>query len=481
MIDDYCEHFALDADPFSQEIFYPAPSQIDALEALIHQLQFGDSAAVLTGGKGSGKSTLLQQLSRKLDQEVYLLVAQDFSSQEQLLQSLAEELLLPVETGMSASALEGLIASLAVEQDPSVAPVILVDDAEQLPQGAMLTLLRLAAPVKTRRALRLVLVCPPGFAEQLPAQVVPVPPMPLDEAVALLNTRLQASGYQGAPLFENARVAPWWQSADGDLSYLQQQAEDWLRERAAAPASAVSSFAAGLPASPVPLGHIIGVALLLGALGTVYIYQRDSSDNTGDTSDSRVVSLPQASRSHESSAQSSSAVLTDSAESSLAAPSDPLEAVPGTALENPQPPLVVETKEQSMEKEIPPPAELPLSEPEVETPSAPAAADSQPLRPAASDLTEDEQEILSWPAAAYTLQLLAVSTRQSAEAFSGRHTDLPLLILETRRQGKPWYVVVTGRYNTPDLARRALLDMPDKVKDAKPWPRQVGELQEEIR
>src|SRR5690606_3307524 len=121
---------------------------------------------------------------------------------------------------------------------------------ERLPPGALLTLLRLAAPVKTRRAMRLVLVSPPGFAEQLPAQRVPLQPLPLDEAVALLNARMQAAGYKDVPLFSEKLVEPWWQAADGNLVVLQRQAVHWLREQSSAPAPAVVSFTTRLPASP---------------------------------------------------------------------------------------------------------------------------------------------------------------------------------------------------------------------------------------
>src|SRR5690606_12502857 len=100
------------------------------LDELEHLLQFGESALVLFGRSGVGKTTVLRQLAQRLSSEVFILTATDFASLDLLLLTLTEELLLPVADGMSRSAMEALIADLALEQDPSVAPVILVNRAE---------------------------------------------------------------------------------------------------------------------------------------------------------------------------------------------------------------------------------------------------------------------------------------------------------------------------------------------------------------
>src|SRR5690606_30669498 len=130
-------------------------------------------------------------------------------------------LLLPVNDGMSTREMEALIGGLAREQDPSAAPVIMIDRAEALPQGAMLSLLRLAAADNGRVAIRLLLVCPEGFASDLPAKMCPVPPLSLAESVDLLNACLREAGYQGSDVFTVEQVEPWWHEAEGNLKILQ--------------------------------------------------------------------------------------------------------------------------------------------------------------------------------------------------------------------------------------------------------------------
>ncbi len=489
MIDDYRERFALSADPFAEGMFYPAPTHMAVLEALLHDLQFGIQAVVLTGAPGTGKSTLLGAAQRRLPQEVYRLEGGDFSSSEQLLLSLAEELLLPVSEDMQHTALEGLIASLALEQDPSAAPVILVDDAENLPQGAMLSLLKLAEPVKSRRALRLVLVCPPGLATQMPVQLQQMPFLPLAEACELLNYRMTSVGYTGPVLFEASRVEPWWQKADGNIARLQAQAQQWLLTEAPQILAEIPSQSqqgrfpeAKTATSPLPLVHMISAAALIGALAFFYLYRSgDENVEPKVESLSQPVEIPTIAPVVESSSAITTPDETPLPEEATSEPSK--EELPNTDVSDMDALDGVESSSisSSISSLSSAASASSVSDGANAMQEADEASSAGSLRPPESRFSADEQRLLSWPADEYTLQVLAVSRRESATAYQAQFPELPLLIVETRRQGKPWFVVVVGRYTSTDNARQHSRQLPPALREARPWPRHVGELQRALQ
>lgn len=481
MIDDYREHLGLTEDPFSDEVFYPAASHLQVMETVIHDVQFAAQAVVLTGSKGAGKSTLLTEIQRRLPQEVYRLVGDDFSSTTQLLEALAEELLLPLNAQMTQSALETLIANLAIEQDPSAAPVILVDAAEQLPPGAMLSLLKLAEPVKSRRALRLVMVCPPGLAIQMPVQLHRMPNLSLAEACALLNYRLVAAGYSGAALFEPAKVKPWWQQADGNIADLQAQAQQWLLTEAPQQTAPVTENKKARPAkvdqSPLPLVHMISAAALLGTLALFYLYRSDGSAEQQSAGATQRVEIPRSQPVAEP-----AAVVPKAPELPINVPAPEVrpQVAVTTGSEEKSSIAQVDSGASSSAKALESSASVASADSDVGLVEEQSASSDSELRPPASRFNEDEQRLLSWPGEEYTLQVLAVSRRQSAETYRAQYSDLPLLIVETQRRGSPWFVVVTGRYATSDKARQHSFQLPAAMRDAGPWPRLVGEIQREM-
>jgi len=56
-----------------------------------------------------------------------------------------------------------------------------------------------------------------------------------------------------------------------------------------------------------------------------------------------------------------------------------------------------------------------------------------------------------------------------------------LLLFRSKRQGKDWFVVVTGHYASSAKARQAGQDLSEPQKKASPWPREVKVIQQEIR
>ena len=79
------------------------------------------------------------------------------------------------------------------------------------------------------------------------------------------------------------------------------------------------------------------------------------------------------------------------------------------------------------------------------------------------------------PESGYTLQLFGVSERTAASGFISRHGIAgSARIIDTKRNGKPWYVVVYGRYTARTAAQNAASRLPPAIaREVQPWVRDV--------
>jgi DamX protein len=113
----------------------------------------------------------------------------------------------------------------------------------------------------------------------------------------------------------------------------------------------------------------------------------------------------------------------------------------------------------------------------------PTVAEAAVSKSAASNgFSDQEKAILSWSGVDYTLQLVGLSSEKSARDFiASQPNKKDLLLFKSKRQGKDWFVVVTGRYPSSAKARQAAQLLPDEQRKASPWPREVKIIQGEIR
>ena len=92
------------------------------------------------------------------------------------------------------------------------------------------------------------------------------------------------------------------------------------------------------------------------------------------------------------------------------------------------------------------------------------------------------QEFLSLPANFFTLQLLGARYETTAKQFVERLPDLnlPIYLLQSQRDGEPWFVVLVGGFATQKAANKALSSLPRKLRDQEPWLRPVKALQQRL-
>lgn len=93
-----------------------------------------------------------------------------------------------------------------------------------------------------------------------------------------------------------------------------------------------------------------------------------------------------------------------------------------------------------------------------------------------------EQKILAQAASHFTLQVAGgtnIKALQQLKQEIGLATQG--VILHTLRDGHDWYILLQGEYKDQNEAVAAAKQLPAKIQALKPWARQLGSIQENIR
>ena len=393
-------------------------------------------------------------------------------------------------------------------EDESLA-IVIIDNAQLLARDSLQILADLFKKHPKQNRLHLVLLGEPPLMEQLEQCDLEgilindfyLQPFTLGESVDYLNFRMEMADYLGPEIFTESMVSPWWRQAQGQLTVLHECAQERLLESVTPQAQV--SIKRGLPVL-----HIVAISVLITLVGVVFLYMGDDEPQRQPLSKPTLSVSPTA---------TSPQNLT-----STATPVEPLmQTLPGpgatTSAATQLPAVAVE------EERIVPLAELSsrpatLQNSSITTPaqvettpeqaiqqptlsqevvSGPQVVQEQPNpvaepvkpKPAPVEIpvvtakkTTHEQTILGWPSSAYTIQLLGVSNEKAARDYvAAQPNKNELLVFKSKRQGKDWFVVITGRYPGVAQARQAITGLPSSQREAGPWPREVKAIQQEIK
>ncbi|MFN2308245.1 MAG: AAA family ATPase [Gammaproteobacteria bacterium] len=520
-------------DRVDDRFFYADPALIQRLDLLRHLTQFGDMLLAIVGPDGSGKTTLLQQFMGYGDNawRCCRIDAAQIGQPDELLARLA--------TGFEQdlqSDPQRLVATLhrhfQALRHTARLPVIVVDDAQRLPDAALKTLLTLGGePRETLKQVRIVLFATPGLDQRLiqaglhdPQRPLlhslEVPPFDVQQSAAYLMYRLAVAGYSGDSPFSLTEIRALHKAAGGRPGPLNLLAHEALLERAEriAAGGADPSLAARRRWAAV-----LGAGLGLAALGwylshpsqltvpvpaappraerelhlrppppepvaetpTVPEPAAELPPRREDTAAETETAVPPAA---ESPAPPSPAPAETALPEALAATpaEDPAEtasvpapepSAPETALSAPEPePSAPETALSAPET-----ASVPAAKP---APSAPLPTTAPaPQAPAvAADAPRREDWLRSRPAGHFTLQLLGVRSEAALHAYLAEHSPPgPVAYFRTVFKGGDWYVLVQGDYPSRAAARAAVATLPTALRAGKPWPRSFASIHDELK
>lgn len=115
------------------------------------------------------------------------------------------------------------------------------------------------------------------------------------------------------------------------------------------------------------------------------------------------------------------------------------------------------------------------------TPSVTESTPRQSTQPSGNNEKVLGSELKQVPARQYALQLAALRSLSAAHNFVADHAIRDIAtIYETRRSNEPWFIVVTGKFNTVASARRAEQSLPNSVKAGQPWVKSYSQIHREI-
>ncbi|MGK2888511.1 MAG: SPOR domain-containing protein [Candidatus Malihini olakiniferum] len=80
----------------------------------------------------------------------------------------------------------------------------------------------------------------------------------------------------------------------------------------------------------------------------------------------------------------------------------------------------------------------------------------------------------------FTLQLSSASRSETLKAYAKQHNLPNALVYETKRDGKPWYVLVNGVYASSAQAKQVVSSLPAAVQAKKPWVKPIRQVKQEL-
>jgi DamX protein len=509
LLADYRQHYGLSVDPFVDDphfSFYPGAQRRQILEQLLHLCQFSQNLLAVTGEYGVGKTRMAQALIDGLDD------ADDICFIEGQITTDINSILLDILAQFELSAIADFVEFCKKKSEQDGLLVLIIDNAHHLSDEVISELINLLQENAESR-LHLVLFSEPHLLSRLEGVNAPdivltdffLEKFSLAEAVDYLNFRMEMADYLGPEIFVEAKVEPWWRQSQGQLLLLHEYAQEKLLASVSAPRADKSHK----PNLLVP--HIVATSVLVGGLFVGYLYFGGSSEKKTNT-------LPQLTESvavaNQSKAAASSLAFSDSAQ--VGAIATTMSADNNTSVANSSvleassipissAAVAVVEKAQVVKQSVVPLAQTnefhgqaskqnkafsseSTKEVKVGAVSSKAAAKvkSESNSLAASKLTSafsaNEQTILSWDASEFTLQIVGLSSERSAlEFISAQSNKKDLLLFRTIRQGKDWFVVVSGHYASSAKARQAAQLLPESQLKASPWPRDLKTIHHEIK
>ncbi len=85
--------------------------------------------------------------------------------------------------------------------------------------------------------------------------------------------------------------------------------------------------------------------------------------------------------------------------------------------------------------------------------------------------------LVDLPAEFFAVQIVALSSKQALESYVKERNLIGMSAARVEKDGKLYYVLLLGIYQTRERAELAAADRPPPLKDIKPWIRRLGSLQ----
>lgn len=219
----YLEHFGLREAPFRitphTDFFFTGANRGPTLEALIYAITQDEGIVTITGEVGSGKTMLCRMLLERLPKNVEsLYLANPSLSRQEILGAIADELGVPADGKATHSLTRALQEALIARYAEGKRVVLLIDEAHAMPAES-LEEIRLLSNLesKANKLLQIALFAQPELDDRLAAtdmrqlreritQHFSLAPLKRDDVAAYIEFRLRAAGYHGPNPFTDHAI-----------------------------------------------------------------------------------------------------------------------------------------------------------------------------------------------------------------------------------------------------------------------------------
>ena len=220
----YLDHFGLREPPFRitphTDFFFTGANRGPTLDALIYAITQDEGIVKVTGEVGSGKTMLCRMLLERRPETVETLyLANPSLSRQEILGAIADELGIPTDGKATHSLTRALQDALIARYAEGKRVVLLIDEAHAMPAES-LEEIRLLSNLESKAAklLQIALFAQPELDERLAAtdmrqlreritQHFNLAPLKQDDVAAYIEFRLRAAGYHGPNPFTAEAVA----------------------------------------------------------------------------------------------------------------------------------------------------------------------------------------------------------------------------------------------------------------------------------
>lgn len=529
-VSDYFLRYGLQQDPFAaaadEGFYFETPALSQRLDLMLHLIEFSHETAMILGEKGIGKTAMLNRIRTRAPAHwrVCRVAADPMRDAVGLLSAIAEGFGLPLNSGANmAHATDALQAHLRASEQSMLIPVVLVDDAHELPVDALALLMELAQPEEDRVRLRLVLFCEPQITSMLVnpklrrfkqgiMHTLDIPALSDEQAQEYLGARLDYAGLEGESPFNAGLVSRLNRTAEGRPGRLNALARQALIGGELPTEKKPPHTRSPARASRLQRRHVVVAGVLLAGSVVLALLIREPEHPARETAQPEVVPLelptekapvvktlpasppptPAAEAKEETppAAASASPAEAPPAEEAQAPPPEPTPTKPAAAPAEPAPEPASE--KSALQHQAPPPAEAAQAPPPAPAPAKPVAETPKPAPKPVAERPAPEQKqpppppqkpaesadaawLRSQPREHYVLQLYASTDMASVKKFlHDYHLGDKARTVATRHSGKRWYVVLYGSYRDRAAAARASATLPPRIQQLKPWPRSIA-------
>ena len=511
----YLGLYGLMHEPFVGEMspafFYLGATREQRLNLLLHLIPLGE-ILLITGVPGIGKTTLLEQfLARgKESWRVCRLDASAGLDSNQLFQQLVQAFAPEVAGQADRSEQERLlIAQLQLLRKNAQQPMLLIDNAQHIPESGFRALSKiiLDAP-EEERLFGAVLFSEPEIEEKLsnPAlqalrgqikHTFELPPLTEEETLQYLDHRIQVAGLQGSSPFTAAVNKAIFGASKGLPLKINELAQAVMQNKqpvASPQPRATLEAGEGRVDKPGKLKlprislAIVWPFVLAAILASILVFQDDVNslfnppDEQVEISAAKEMNEPLATV-EQALTQAEETLVAAVQERPILLENHSAAVIPEVERQEDKVEVTVETLAAVDKTEVIAPSII-----EPEAPALPVAEliDAVPEQATAQKVPVEAVEpsvpkrdwVMDQRPQAYTLQIVAQEKLQKREAFIARfELENDVERFSTNKKGVRWYVAAVGVYGSRTEALEASRQLPEGVV---PWVRSFASIQKEL-